>query len=248
MERIRRLATGLALSLAFAGLGLLAPAPARAALLHPDDTSQFPDLSAGFVSGTLSYTAATGEFSVQNVPYALALGTSASSQYDVAADPAGQRTQALDVHLNPDGTVNQSADNTYDLYGSVTVAGKTYSGLLLSGTPTAMGSLDLAAAPTNVQAASMFDLDVKITGGLLAQAFGSEAYIRLTAERWSTFNGSFDQDFSGGKVASNIRGYNDSPNMPIPEPTTLVVLIACGGAGLLRRVRRISREELVAGG
>ena len=47
-----------------------------------------------------------------------------------------------------------------------------------------------------------------LPGGLLANAFGSEAYVRLTAERWSTFNGSFTQDFSAGKImANNIRGY-----------------------------------------
>jgi hypothetical protein len=240
MERMHRLA--LALGTAFAALAL-APT-SRAALLHPTDTSQFPDLSAGYVSGTMQYTASTGQFAIQNTPYALAMGTSNSAQFDVIADAAGQRTQTIDVTLNPDGTVKQSASNTYDLYGQVTLDGKTYSGLLLAGTPTAMGSLNLAAAPTSVQGASMFDFDVSITGGLLANVFGSEAYVRLTAERWSTFNGSFSQDFAGGKVASNIRGYFLTPPVPIPEPTTLVVLIACGGAGLLRRLRRIAREEL----
>ncbi|HEY2156624.1 MAG TPA: PEP-CTERM sorting domain-containing protein [Isosphaeraceae bacterium] len=229
----------------FAALALSAPA-SRAALLHPTDTSQFPDLSAGFVSGTMQYTASTGQLAIQNTPYALAMGTSGSAQFDVIADAAGQRTQTLDVTLNPDGTVKQSSNNIYDLYGQVTLNGKTYSGLLLQGTPTAMGSLNLATAPTNVQGASMFDFDVSVTGGLLANVFGSEAYVRLTAERWSTFNGSFSQDFAGGKVASNIRGYFPTPPVPIPEPTTLVVLIACGGAGLLRRVRRIAREELEA--
>ncbi len=243
MERMHRLA--LALGTTFAALALSAPA-SRAALLHPTDTSQFPDLSAGYVSGTMSYSAATGNFAVQNTPYALAMGTSSSAQYDVVADPAGERTQMVNVTLNPDGTVNQAAKNSYDLYGQVTLNGKTYSGLLLEGTPTAMGSLNLAAAPTSIQGASMFDLDVSITGGLLANVFGSEAYLRLTAERWSTFNGSFSQDFAGGKVASNIRGYFPTPPVPIPEPTTLVVLIACGGAGLLRRLRRIAREELEA--
>lgn len=244
MDRLHRLALGLGTTLA--ALALSAPA-AKAALLHPTDTSQFPDLSAGFVSGTLQYTAASGQLAVQNTPYALAMGTSSSSQYDVTADPAGERSQTINVALNPDGTINQGGTNTYDLYGQVTLGGKTYSGLLLQGTPTAMGSLNLAAAPTNVQGASMFDFDVNVTGGLLANAFGSEAYVRLSAERWSTFNGSFTQDFSAGKIASNIRGYFPTPPVPIPEPTTLVVLIACGGAGLLcRHRRRISREELEA--
>jgi hypothetical protein len=243
MERMHRLA--LALGTTFVVLAFSAPA-SRAALLHPTDTSQFPDLSGGYVSGTLQYTASNGDLAIQNTPYALALGTTTATQYAVTADPAGQQSQTLDVTLNPDGTVKQGASNTYDVYGQVTVNGTTYSGLLLSGTPTAMGSLNLAAAPTNVAGSSMFDLDVSVTGGLLASVFGSEAYIRLTAERWSTFNGSFTQDFSAGKISSNIRGYYLTPPVPIPEPTTLVVLIACGGAGLLRRVRRIGREELEA--
>ena len=242
MDRKHRLA--LALGTALAALAFSAP-DSRAALLHPTDTSQFPDLSAGFVSGTLQYAANTGQLSIQNTPYALATGTTSSTQFDVVADPAGERSQTINVTLNPDGTVNQSASNTYDLYGQVTLDGKTYSGLLLSGTPTAMGSLNLAAAPTNVAGSAMFDFDVSVTGGLLAKSFGSEAYIRLSAERWSTFNGSFTQDFSAGKVASNIRGYFLTPPVPIPEPSTLVVLMAAGGAGLLiRRRRRISREEL----
>ncbi len=243
MDRMHRLALGLGIALA-----ALASAPtSRAALLHPTDTSQFPDLSAGFVSGTMQYAADTGQLSIQNVPYALATGTSNSSQFDVIADAANQRSQTISVALNPDGTVKQSASNSYNLYGQVTLDGKTYSGLLLSGTPTAMGSLNLAGAPTNLAGEAMFDFDVNVTGGLLATAFGSEAYIRLNAERWSTFNGSFTQDFSAGKVASNIRGYYLTPPVPIPEPSTLVVLMAAGGAGLLiRRRRRISREELEA--
>jgi hypothetical protein len=240
MERMHRLALVVGITFAFSA------SSSRAALLHPDDTSQFPDLSAGFVSGTLQYTASTGQLAIQNTPFALAMGTSSSQQFDVGTDAAGQRSQSINVTLNSDGTVNQAATNTYDVYGQVTLGGTTYNGLLLSGTPTAMGSLNLAAAPTNVAGEAMFDFDVNVTGGLLANVFGSEAYVRLTAERWSTFNGSFTQDFSAGKIDSNIRGYLLSPPTPIPEPTTLVVLIACGGAGLLRRVRRIAREDLEA--
>lgn len=244
MERLHQFALATGLTLASIAVG--AP-ESRAALLHPTDTSQFPDLSAGYVSGTMQYSAETGQLTIQNTPFALALGTSAASQFDVTADANGQRSQTLDVQLNPNGTVNQSGANTYDLYGKVTVAGKTYDGLLLQGTPTAMGSLDLAAPPTNVAGSAMFDFDVNIKGGLLAGIFGSEAYIRLTAERWSTFDGGFARDFAAGKISSNIRGYNPAQPTPVPEPSTLVVLLACGGAGLLiRRRRRIGREELEA--
>src|SRR5438309_2271766 len=83
-------------------------------LIHPIDTSQFPDLSAGFVSGTMQYAADTGQLSIQNVPYAMATGTSSSSQFDVIADAANQRSQTINVTLNPDGTVKQSAGNSYN--------------------------------------------------------------------------------------------------------------------------------------
>jgi hypothetical protein len=240
MERMHRFV--LALGLSLAAIVLTAPAT-RAALLHPTDTSLFPDASGGYVSGTLSYNASTGAFAMQNTPYALALGTSAASQYDITATPSGQRSETLTVSLNPDGTVNPSGSNTFNLYGQVSINGNTYSGLLLSGTPTAMGSLNLAAPPTSVQGSSLFDFDIKVTGGMLKNAFGSEAYLRMLAERWSTFNGSFTQDFSAGKIETNIRGYWLAPPAPVPEPTTLVVLIA-GGVGIFFRRRNITLAKL----
>jgi hypothetical protein len=241
MERMHRYVFALGLSLAAIAL---TASDSRAALLHPNDTSQFPDASGGFVSGTLSYTASTGVFSMQNTPYALALGTSAATQFDINATPGGLRSETLSVQLNPDGTVNQAGSNTFNLFGQVTINGTTYSGLLLTGTPTAMGSLNLAAPPTDVAGSSMFDFDISIKGGLLSNIFGSEAYLRMTAERWSTFNGSFTQDFSAGKIESNIRGYLGQPS-PVPEPTTLVVLVA-GGVGIFFRRRTITLERLTS--
>ena len=107
MERMHRHVFALGLSLA--AIALMAT-DSRAALLHPNDTSQFPDASGGFVSGTLGYNASTGVFSMQNTPFALALGTSAATQFDISATPGGQRSETLSVQLNPDGTVNQAAD------------------------------------------------------------------------------------------------------------------------------------------
>jgi hypothetical protein len=242
MERMHRHVFALGLSLA--AIALMAT-DSRAALLHPNDTSQFPDASGGFVSGTLAYNASTGMFSMQNTPYALALGTSAASQFDISATPGGLRSETLSVKLNPDGSVNQAGSNTFNLFGQVTINGTTYSGLLLSGTPTAMGSLNLANPPTNVAGSSMFDFDINVKGGLLQNVFGSEAYLRMTAERWSTFNGSFTQDFSAGKIESNIRGFFLAQPAPVPEPTTLVVLVA-GGVGIFFRRRTITLERLTS--
>jgi len=243
MHRMQRLAVTLGLALA-ASTFFAAQAPA--ALIAPNDSSQFPDLSAGYVSGTINYTASTGQLLVSNTPYALALGPTAGVQYDVSATSGGLRNQSIIASINPDGSLNTSGTNLYDLYGNVTVNGVNYSGLLLQGKVTAFGSLD-TAMPGNggIAGTSMFDFNVAVTGGLLASQFGTSTYIRLTAERWSTFTGSFTQDFSGGKVSSNIRGFMPPSPAPVPEPTTLVVLLAAGGAGLwVRHRRQIRRNDL----
>ena len=247
MHRMRRLVVSLGLSLV--ATVVLAP-KASAALLHPaDDASIFPDLSGGYVSGTQHYTASTGQFWVENTPYALAFGQSGSQQYDIGATAGGVRRQTIIAQLDNTGKLDPSGTSLYEVDGSTTIGGKTYSGVLLQGTVTGIGSQDTSAIAKNT---AMYDMNVKITGGLLAQSFGNDTYVRLTAERWSTFSGDFTHDFSGGKVASNIRGFFQSPPLPaqgppVPEPTTLVVLIAAGGAGLyFRHRRRITRDELEA--
>ena len=137
MHRMHRFVATLGLILATTVV--FAP-KASAALLHSTDTSVFPDLSAGYVSGTLNYTAPTGSAStgslqISNTPYALALGTTADRQFDVT----GTRSQTLVAQINTDGTINTSSQNTFEEYGTVTVDGKTYSGELLKGTPVGFG-------------------------------------------------------------------------------------------------------------
>lgn len=241
MHRMHRLIVSIGLSLV--ATALIAP-KASAALLHPDDKSLYPDLSGGFVSGTQHYTAATGQFWVENTPYAAAFGMSSSQQYDIGAASNGTRRQTIIAQLDKTGKLDPSGSNLYEVYGSTTIDGVKYDGLLLKGSLTAFGSLDTNSIAKNT---AMYDFDIKITDGLLKQSFGADTYVRLAAERWSTFDGDFSKDFSGGKVASNIRGFFPVPPAPVPEPTTLVVLIAAGGAGLFfRHRRRIGRDELEA--
>ena len=46
---------------------------------------------------------------------------------------------------------------------------------------------------------------MKITGGKLKEAFGSEAYLRITPQAGSTFNGQFTIDFSSERPLTNLR-------------------------------------------
>jgi hypothetical protein len=213
------------------------------ALIRPDAAQSFPDL-AGDIVGTQSYTynssTNTGVFQVQSAPSLLALGPQTSSEYYVY-DLANQaRSQSLQVTLDSNGQLVNSATNSYSLYGSVTVNGQNYNGLLLQGTPTAFGF-----APPNPAAPTMgvYDVNIALTGGLLEQMYGGSAYMRIISETNSTFSGSFTENFSGLKTMTNVRSYNPPAPAPIPEPSTFAVLLACGGAGLLYR-RRIARVPL----
>jgi hypothetical protein len=236
MHRMRRLVVlgGLALA-ALTGLSQQAPA----ALLMPNAGRAYPDVAAD-INGVVNYTydpgSQTGNFTVTNTPYLIAGGPTSSQEFDIAPDANGIRQQSLNITLDQNGNLVQGASNTYSLYGTVTTNGQTFSGLLLSGTPTGFGSQDLT--PVGIQGASFFDVNMNITGGALAPYFGPDAYMRIAPELQSTFTGSFSQNFSAAKATSNTRAYHSPHSFPIPEPTTLLVLLAGGGFGMFHRYRR----------
>lgn len=249
MQRMRHFIAHACLTTTLVLLGLHG-STAKAALIHPDDKTNFPDLSGGYVSGTANYSAATGAFQVQNVPFALALGAGPSDSYDVQSTDNGLRSEILSVLLDSNGQLVPGSSSDFTLMGKVTIGSQTFSGILLKGSVHAgIGSLDLSQNPTNIAGAAMFDLDIKIdkAQSLLGQAFsGGYAYLRLAVEKGSTFDGGFTKDFSGYKVSSNIRAYEGLPPAPVPEPTTLVVLVAAGAGLMFRHRRRITRCELEA--
>lgn len=236
MHRMRRFVVlaGLALA-AFSGLA----EQASAALINPNAGRAYPDVAAdinGVVTYTYNPTSHTGTFNVTNTPYLIAGGPTASQEFDILPDSNGIRQQTLNINLDKNGNLIAGSGNTYSLYGSITTNGQTFSGLLLSGTPTAFGSQDLT--PVGIQGSSFFDVNMNVTGGALAPYFGPDAYIRIAPELQSTFNGQFDTNFSAAKATSNTRGYHSPHPFPIPEPTTLLVLIAGGGFGIFHRHRR----------
>src|SRR5262249_2969206 len=84
----------------------------------------------------------------------------------------------------------------------------------------------------------VFDLDMQITGGELAGAFGREAYLRIVPQSKSTFNGQFTSDFSSERPLTNLRAARRALPTAVPEPTALVTLLTFGAGVLACRVRR----------
>ena len=223
--------------------------PARADLLRPNDTRDYPDITA-FANGTQTYTynpsTQTGVFQLANVPFLLTNGTTPSGGFvesDVTPTADNIKSQTITAVLDSNGNLVASPLNSFQIYGTVVVGGQTYTGLLLSGTPTAFGSQTLKPLVGNED---LFDMTLKITGGTLASLYGPEAYVRVTSEANSTFDGVFTTDFSSEKILTNTHAIGSIVPAPAPEPTTLVVLLACGAGLFYRGRRRISRADLEA--
>ncbi len=247
MHRMHRLAPKVGLLALLAAL--LAPRPASADLLRPKDTREFPDITA-FANGYQSYAydpaTHTGVFQLANTPFLLTSGKSAGGTFaesDVVPTADGVRAQSVTAVLDSAGHLVDSPLNTFQVYGKVVVDGTTYSGLLLQGTPTGFGSLSLR--PT-VVGEDLFDLSLKVTGGSMADLYGKNAYMRVTAEANSSFVGVFTADFASQKVLTNTHMVSSLLPQPAPEPAALYVLIACGAGLFYRGRRRIACRDLGA--
>jgi hypothetical protein len=235
MHRMLRYTVMLTLS---AGLWAGATRQASADLLKPGATRSYPDIAAD-INGQVHYNYDeannVGVFSVTNTPYLIAGGNSSSSEYSIVPNSSdGIRMQMITVKLDSTGQIVADAGNMYSLYGTINTPTETFSGLLLQGTPTAFGSLDLG----NGLGVDIFDANIDITGGSLAKFFGATAYMRITPELESTFAGSFTEDFSALKATSNTRAYGSPEPFPIPEPSAIAVLLAGGLVVVYRRHRR----------
>ena len=244
MQRMHRFAIKIGLTaLLYAAFA----ATASAALLRPNDNRAYPDITA-FANGTQSYvynqTSQTGVFTLTNVPFLLTSGTTTSGGFiesDVTATTDNLRSQSITAVLDSNGNLVNSSMNSFQIVGTVVVNGQSYSGVLLSGTPTAFGSQTLKPLVGNED---LFDMTLKITGGTLASLYGPEAYVRVTSEANSTFDGVFTTDFSSEKVLTNTHPILSTVPSPSPEPTALVVLLACGAGLFYRGRRRIALAEL----
>ena len=219
--------------------------PVRGDLIRPKASRTYPDI-AGDIVGSQSYTfdpaSRTGTFQVTNSPQLIALGPTGSDMMSVTPDHDGTLSQTLQLTLNQNGQIVANPDNRFQLYGRVVIGNQVYNGLLLEGTPTAFGVE--TETRKSLSGGDVFDLNVKITGGQLAQAFGPEAYFRVIPQSNSTFQGSFASSFSGEKPLTNLRALQGHLPSPIPEPSPLVILLTAGAGVMACRLRkRFSRES-----
>lgn len=214
------------------------PAPTRADLIRPDAAQSFPDLS-GDIVGTQKFTydpsSRTGTFQVDSAPSLLAVGAKPSAESYVYDPPGQPRTQSILLKLDAAGRLVSDAANSYSLYGSVTVDGKSYSGLLLKGTPDAFGYVPQTPGMGKM---SVYDMHMTLSDGALKGIYGPDAYVRIIAELGSTFDGTFTRDFNGQKAMTNVRAYNATFAPAVPEPSTFAILVAFGGAGIFYRRRQ----------
>lgn len=236
MHRMRRL---FALSALLALTLIFGASASRADLLHPSTTPQtYPDIIANLGAGvSYSYdpTVQQGDFHLKNTAYVLVTGTSSSDEIDINPTSDGSRYQVLNVALDQNGNFVSDPGNLYQVYGSVTINGQTYSGLLLQGKP-----IDFASS--NAQGVTQFQADLKLDGsGALSSMFGPNSYIHLIAETGNGFTGTWQSDFTISKVSTNTHGPDVNPQpFPIPEPTATVVLVVAGMGVVFRHRRRLA--------
>ncbi len=212
----------------------------RADLIRPHGFRAYPSI-AGDMIGEQTYVynerSQTGVFRVTNAPHVIALGPSGGRMFDVMPDVEGTLKESLELTLDRDGNLVDQPANAFELRGSVTIDGKLYEGVLLTGRPTAFGAQ--TSGEESRGRAGVFDLSLKVTGGKLARAFGSEAYFRITPQGGSTFQGDFAADFAGGRPLTSLRAARgDAAPVPVPEPSLLVIIAACGGGCLASRALR----------
>ncbi len=215
-------------------------ASTRGDLIRPHGFRSYPDI-AGDIVGEQTYNfnhdSQTGVFRVTNAPHVISLGPTGRNMLDVMPDDDGTLNESLQLTLDRDGKLVDQPSNRFELRGSVEIGGKVYEGLLLEGRPTAFGAEALSGQPA--RGSGVFDLSLKVTGGKLAEAFGPEAYFRITPQANSTFQGDFAASFSGDRPLTSLRAGRQPMAAPVPEPTSILFVLTCGagvwGTRLYRR-------------
>jgi hypothetical protein len=238
MQRMRSVIARVCSNLILIGLAGLCSS-AYGDLIRTKPARSFPDI-AGDIVGIQTYTydpvTQTGTFEVVNAPHLISLGPSVKDMLNMLPGQDGTLSQSLQMKLDRFGRLIDSPSNRFEIRGKVIIGEKTYDGLLLEGKPTAFGADP--KAPSSTKNLEIFDLNMTITGGELKSAFGENAYLRISPQDRSTFDGDFTTDFSSEKPLTNLRALRSSLPAAVPEPTTLLTFLTCGAGVLAYKVRR----------
>jgi hypothetical protein len=218
---------------------------ARGDLIRSAPGRSFPDI-AGDIVGAQTYTydplTQTGMFEVVNAPHLISMGPSVQDMVHMLPDADGTMSQFLKMKLDRHGRLVQSPENTFQIRGAVVIGDKTYQGLLLEGKPTAFGAEVQETTAVRNKNPEVFDLNVEIKGGQLAEAFGKQAYLRIVPQAGSTFSGEFTVDFTSERPLTNLRSTRGKLPTTVPEPTVLITILTFGAGALAIRVRRHFRQ------
>ena len=242
MPWIYGLSKRIAFALVVTALGFVS-SHARGDLIRSSPSRSFPDI-AGDIVGSQTYTydpvTQTGLFQVVNAPHLISLGPSPKDMVQMLPEHDGTLTQQLQMKLDRHGRLINSPANTFEIRGTVVIGETTYQGVLLKGTPIAFGAVPPDDSSPGRKKGEVFDLNMKITEGKLKEAFGSEAYLRITPQSASTFDGRFTIDFSSDKPLTNLRPARSGVPAAVPEPSALITFLTIGAAVLAYRLRRRS--------
>jgi hypothetical protein len=205
--------------------------PAWADLIRAAPGRSFPDI-AGDIGGSQTYiydpATQTGTFALVNAPHLISLGPSVKDLIPMQPNSDGTLYQSLKLKLDHRGRLVDSPLNRFEIRGSVIINDRVYEGVLLEGTPTAFGIAE--ADRPEVNTPDVFGLNMRIDGGLLANTFGTEAYLRIIPQANSTFTGEFTCDFSGEKPMTNLLALDRRLSAPGLESPTVIGLILVGAA------------------
>jgi hypothetical protein len=232
----------------FPRVGLLLPlslmaglqSSANGDLIRAAPGRTFPDI-AGDIGGSQTYVydpaTQTGTFALVNAPHLISLGPSVKDLIPLQPDREGTLSQALKLKLDRSGRLIDSPLNRFEIRGTVIINDRIYEGVLLEGRPTAFGIAGHGrSAMKNLE---VFGLNMQIEGGKLADAFGSEAYLRIIPQANSTFRGEFTCDFSGEKPLTNLIALDQGlPAAPVLRSMGLLAMLAGAVGVLLWRILR----------
>jgi hypothetical protein len=220
-----------------------------AGLIRAHALGSLPGIAAD-ISGVVAYdfdpASRTGTFRAVNIPYLLSGWPGDGDEATIRADGEGVRRQVVRLALDERGRLLPGPGNSFELYGKVVAGGQVYDGLLLKGTPTAFGWHN-DPAPSSRGPKVAFDLNVSVTGGSLASAFGPDLYLRYEPRRDVTFRGQFTEDFGASKASSDTLPVRASRASLPWTPAALTIVLAVGFACLrFARARVGQASDLLA--